>query len=1050
MSSSDDFSSGVLDGSVWRVEGPSGVSAGLGVSGSEAYLELVTPDGSFDVWRTNNGARAMQDVADGDFAVETRFLSTPTERFQMQGILVEQDAGTWLRFDVYSTGSALKVFAAVTEDGVSSSRVNRTIAEGAGAYLRVERTGDTWTFEHSADGVTWVTAASFEQAITVTAAGVFAGNTGAAAGYAARVDYFEVAGDPIADEDGAIAPPANRAPVAADDALAAPADAVLAIDVAALLANDADPDGDALALAGLGAPEHGTLEDRGDGTLAYTPAPGFQGTDRFTYTVTDGTLADAATVTVRVAGPPDEGAPVSDDFSSGVLDGSVWRVEGPSGVSAGLGVSGSEAYLELVTPDGSFDVWRTNNGARAMQDVADGDFAVETRFLSTPTERFQMQGILVEQDAGTWLRFDVYSTGSALKVFAAVTEDGVSSSRVNRTIAEGAGAYLRVERTGDTWTFEHSADGVTWVTAASFEQAITVTAAGVFAGNTGAAAGYAARVDYFEVAGDPIADEDGAIAPPANRAPVAADDALAAPADAVLAIDVAALLANDADPDGDALALAGLGAPEHGTLEDRGDGTLAYTPAPGFQGTDRFTYTVTDGTLADAATVTVRVGPGIDVWYGDVQSFGDKGVVQEWVNILGSVNTTGLSGLSYALNGGPERPLSIGPDNKRLVNLGDFNVDIAYAELDGSAADDVVTIIARYDDGLVETRDVTVEYEAGARWSPDYAIDWSEVTDIQDAVQVIDGLWEITADGLRVKEPGYDRFVAMGDEGWDFFEARLAVTPNDFSPMGGLFGFGLWWNGHTDDPVPGYQPKAGWNPSEWLFYNGNGEDFRPHFEIYRNLSQQNYVLEVGTRYNFVIRVEQSGEIDRTYRMKVWEDGTPEPTGWLLQHTALYDEPVTGAFALLTHRYDVTFHDVAITEIKGSDILRAAPGGSVLVGVDAGQPAPGQGELDVLVGAEGADVFVFGEGGTTFYDDGDGLSAGTGDYAYVWDFGAGDAIGLAGSSDDYVLTSDAPGLPAGTAVWRRGAPGEEDELIGVIDGVYGLDLRGDEFVYSDFA
>ncbi|MEM1003753.1 MAG: hypothetical protein AAGK26_00120, partial [Pseudomonadota bacterium] len=81
---------------------------------------------------------------------------------------------------------------------------------------------------------------------------------------------------------------------------------------------------------------------------------------------------------------------VSDDFASGGLD-SVWSIEGPSGISSGLGTDGTDAYLELVTPDGNYDVWNSNNGARAVQETADTDFQLETRFLTTPTEKYQLQ-----------------------------------------------------------------------------------------------------------------------------------------------------------------------------------------------------------------------------------------------------------------------------------------------------------------------------------------------------------------------------------------------------------------------------------------------------------------------------------------------------------------------------------------------------------------------------------------------------------------------------------------------------------------------------------
>src|SRR5690606_9181412 len=68
-------------------------------------------------------------------------------------------------------------------------------------------------------------------------------------------------------------------------------------------------------------------------------------------------------------------------------------------------------------------------------------------------------------------------------------------------------------------------------------------------------------------------------------------------------------------------------------------------------------------------------GDVIDVWYGPDQSFGTPAHTQTWVNIMGSVPDD-VTSLSYRVNGGPSRALAVGPDNRRLENPGDFNVDI--------------------------------------------------------------------------------------------------------------------------------------------------------------------------------------------------------------------------------------------------------------------------------------------------------------------------------------------------------------------------------------
>jgi hypothetical protein len=90
-----------------------------------------------------------------------------------------------------------------------------------------------------------------------------------------------------------------------------------------------------------------------------------------------------------------------------------------------------------------------------------------------------------------------------------------------------------------------------------------------------------------------------------NDPPVADDDAFTVNENSTAnALDV---LAGDDDVDGDTLTVHAVGDPAHGTAVDN-DTHILYTPAPGFTGTDVFTYTVADGQGSfDTATVTVTV-----------------------------------------------------------------------------------------------------------------------------------------------------------------------------------------------------------------------------------------------------------------------------------------------------------------------------------------------------------------------------------------------------------------------------------------------------------
>lgn len=94
-------------------------------------------------------------------------------------------------------------------------------------------------------------------------------------------------------------------------------------------------------------------------------------------------------------------------------------------------------------------------------------------------------------------------------------------------------------------------------------------------------------------------------APPGNQPPVAVDDAATTRENKPVQI---AVLGNDSDPDGDALAVASITGASHGTVIAKKNGTASYKPDHGFTGTDSFTYTVTDGQgNSDTATVTVTV-----------------------------------------------------------------------------------------------------------------------------------------------------------------------------------------------------------------------------------------------------------------------------------------------------------------------------------------------------------------------------------------------------------------------------------------------------------
>lgn len=721
----------------------------------------------------------------------------------------------------------------------------------------------------------------------------------------------------------------------------------------------------------------------------------------------------------------------SDDFNSNSLD-SRWTFVNPlnDGSFNLIGAGTGDAYLELFVPGGTtHNIWKTaKNAVRVMQPAANTDFEVEVKFGSEPLQPLQMQGILVEQDENNWLRFDIFYDDGTLNVFAGSTINGNSRQKIRVGVAAGSASYLRVNREGDVWSLDYSADGVNWTTAGNFTQALAVNSTGTFVGNSGPA--FTSQVDYFFNTAAPIVPEDGSGGGSSNQPPIANDDSAATEVNTPVTIDVLAndsdsengllsinsfeatsteggsislddggtpsnsaddqliytppdnlsgsdsfsytiaddqgaisaaatvnitlnngsgdsnqppianddtamteintpviidVLANDSDLDGniDSSSLDIASNPSNGNLNlDTLTGAVTYTPNLDFTGNDSFRYTVADerDAISNPATVNITVnelsttgGPNIDVWYGSNQTFGQIGQPQNWVNILGNVSDpNGVASLTYSLNGGSEIPLTIGKDGGRLDDPGDFNVDIAYTDLDGSSIDDLLTLKAIDQAGNISTETVTIDYEAGSIWPEEYSIDWSSVNDIQDVAQVIDGKWAIEGDTVRTVEPGYDRLLGIGDIAWQDYEIEVPITLNGAAGRGNAVGFLMRWQGHTDNPEPGKQPKAGFLPLGAIgWYQGNTLVIQGDNNNTKDDSGK--TLQEGSTYNFKMRVETL-DTGSLYSLKVWELGTSEPVEWDVQRNEGLSDLSSGSVALVAHRYDASFGDVTITSI----------------------------------------------------------------------------------------------------------------------------------------
>lgn len=317
--------------------------------------------------------------------------------------------------------------------------------------------------------------------------------------------------------------------------------------------------------------------------------------------------------------------------------------------------------------------------------------------------------------------------------------------------------------------------------------------------------------------------------------------------------------------------------------------------------------------------------PVITVWYGNTQNFGQPGTPQEWINILG--NVTGATSLTYSLNGGADKPLTIGStsvDNPpRLAGIGDFNIEIHYTDLNDGAN----TVLIKANDGVsAASQVVTVNYDAGNTWPLPYTVDWGALPNIHAGAQPVDGFWSISGGALKTVMPGYDRLVALGGMNWTDYEVEVPVTIHSIDYASNSTGVGLIvrWLGHFDtDNNPNTNPNLGWRrlgALAWYRWDRTGN---AAFEMLGNGGQaiatprNDKALELDVEYIFKISVQSSTFAGNTstYRFKFWPAGTPEPPQWFMTGTGRTGEPSAGSVVLVAHQAMVSWGDVSVRPIE---------------------------------------------------------------------------------------------------------------------------------------
>ncbi|PSQ49529.1 hypothetical protein BRD19_03625 [Halobacteriales archaeon SW_7_65_23] len=375
-------------------------------------------------------------------------------------------------------------------------------------------------------------------------------------------------------------------PTAENDSYTVPEDATLSVSTEnGTLANDTDPDGDALSATLVSDVSNGSLTLYANGSFEYVPDPDFNGENSFTYEASDGSGdTDTASVTITVSAVND--AP---EITSGPANATIDEEN-----ATVLSVAANDADGDALSYD-----WNLS-GIGSLNAT------------SGASVRYDAPDELASEDTAT-ITVTVNDSTTEITATATITvrpvndAPEITSPPMNATVDEENSTVLSVTATDndttDTLSYNWTLTGngslnTTTSTSIRYDAPEELTSNGtatvtVSVNDSEANATATATITIVAV----------------NGAPTAANDSYTVDEDGTLSVSAAnGTLANDTDPEGGSLSASVVSWPSNGSLTLFANGSFEYTPDTDFNGQDSFTYEASDGSGGtDTASVTITV-----------------------------------------------------------------------------------------------------------------------------------------------------------------------------------------------------------------------------------------------------------------------------------------------------------------------------------------------------------------------------------------------------------------------------------------------------------